>query len=86
MVNRALEIFGEIDILVNNTGVSFPQSALKVTEEAWYITMNVSLKSLFFITQVIRKEDDRTEEREDYQYIFTGRYSWNRGLCYLLCL
>ena len=56
MANRALEIFGRVDILVNNAGVSFPQPALEVTEEAWDTTMNVNLKSLFFITQVIGKK------------------------------
>ncbi|MGB9682807.1 MAG: SDR family NAD(P)-dependent oxidoreductase [bacterium] len=56
MANRALEIFGKVDILVNNAGVSFPQLALEVTEEAWDSTMNVNLKSLFFITQVIGKK------------------------------
>lgn len=56
MANKALEIFGEISILVNNAGVSFPQPALEVTEEAWDITMNVNLKSLFFITQVVGKK------------------------------
>ncbi len=55
MANRALEVFGRVDILVNNAGVSFPQSALEVTEEAWDTTMNINLKSLFFITQIIGK-------------------------------
>ncbi len=56
MANKALEIFGRIDILVNNAGVSFPQPALEVTEEAWDTTMNVNIKSLFFITQVVGKK------------------------------
>jgi len=56
MANRALEVFGRIDILVNNAGVSLPQPAIEVTEEAWDTTMNVNLKSLFFITQVIGKK------------------------------
>lgn len=55
MANEALRIFGRVDILVNNAGVSFPQSALEVTEEAWDNTMNINLKSLFFITQVVGK-------------------------------
>ena len=44
---------GDIDVLVNNAGISFPASASEVTEEQWDETMNVNAKGAFFLSQAL---------------------------------
>lgn len=51
LVQRAQEIFGELNILVNNAGIALFQPFLEHTEEAWDRTMDVNLKSMFLLGQ-----------------------------------
>ncbi len=50
-VDAAIGKFGRIDILVNCAGIALLDSALEVTEERWDKTMDLNLKSLFFLSQ-----------------------------------
>jgi NAD(P)-dependent dehydrogenase (short-subunit alcohol dehydrogenase family) len=53
MVEDALQRFGRIDILVNNVGISIPQPAEDVTEEAWDTLVDTNLKGTFFVSQAV---------------------------------
>lgn len=53
MVQDAMQRFGRIDILVNNVGISIPQPAEEVTEEAWDTLMDTNLKATFFVSQAV---------------------------------
>ena len=54
-VNDVLKEFGQIDICVNNAGISKDNLLLRLTPEQWDDVMNVNLKSVFNMTkQVIR--------------------------------
>jgi NAD(P)-dependent dehydrogenase (short-subunit alcohol dehydrogenase family) len=55
MVEASLEVFGHLDILINNAGINIPQPAIDVTEEAWDRLMNTNLKGLFFCAQAVGK-------------------------------
>ncbi len=48
MVDRVVEAFGRIDILVNSQGTQVRKPALEMTEEDWDGLMAVNLKSVFF--------------------------------------
>ena len=42
-----------VDILINNAGTTFPESALKTTEEHWDMTLAVNLKAPLFVSQQV---------------------------------
>lgn len=47
----AIETFGQIDVLVNNAGVTLRQTALEVTRAEWNDVMSVMLSGTFFMSQ-----------------------------------
>ena len=54
-VNAVVEEFGQVDICVNNAGISKDNLLLRMTPEQWDIVMDTNLKSVFNMTkQVIR--------------------------------
>ena len=55
LVNDVVKEFGNIDVLVNNAGISKDNLLLRVTPEQWDEVMTTNLKSVFNMTkQVIR--------------------------------
>ena len=56
LVERVKAEFGRIDILVNNAGANPVQSPVLDTEEwAWDVIMNVNLKGVFFLSQLVAR-------------------------------
>ena len=54
-VNDVLKDFGNIDVCVNNAGISKDNLLLRMTSEQWDDVMNTNLKSVFNMTkQIIR--------------------------------
>lgn len=50
-IDRALEAFGQLDILVNNAGGGVPRPVAEFTEDDFEATIDLSVKSTFFISQ-----------------------------------
>lgn len=48
-----IEKFGRVDILVNNAGITRDALIQKMTEEMWDLVINVNLKGLFNIAQLV---------------------------------
>jgi len=45
--------YGELDVLINNVGISGPTAAMEDIEiEAWHETINVNLNSLFYVSRL----------------------------------
>lgn len=50
-VNTTLEKFGRIDILFNNAGTNRPSQIVDITDEAWELVINTSLRGTFYFTR-----------------------------------
>ena len=49
----ALASFGQVDVLVNNAGVSDNAPVLEVTEAQWDATMHINARGAFFLAQTL---------------------------------
>jgi glucose 1-dehydrogenase len=56
LVDKAVERFGRLDIMVNNAGVETRTNVLETTEAQYEFVLNVNLKSAFFGTQLAAKQ------------------------------
>lgn len=50
-VDETLQAFGRLDILFNNAGVFYPQTALECTEEEWDLQIDINLKGTFLMSK-----------------------------------
>jgi NAD(P)-dependent dehydrogenase (short-subunit alcohol dehydrogenase family) len=53
IVDRTLERFGRIDILVNNAAVALSTRFEKITEEEWRRTFDVNVTAVFLLTRAV---------------------------------
>jgi 3-oxoacyl-[acyl-carrier protein] reductase len=53
IVNKALEKFGKIDVLVNNAGVTAQDSFLALPYRRWRLILSVNLDGVFLCTKVV---------------------------------
>jgi glucose 1-dehydrogenase len=56
LIDRAVDAFGRVDIMVNNAGVETRTSILDTTEEQYEKVLEINLKSAFFGTQIAAKQ------------------------------
>ncbi len=54
-VDAAVSVYGKIDVLVNNAGVTGDAQLLKMTEEQWDKVIDVNLKGTFNMGQAVAK-------------------------------
>jgi 3-oxoacyl-[acyl-carrier protein] reductase len=52
LVNEALEIYGRVDVLINNAGISYVIKLID-TEEQWDQTLDINLKGAFLFCKTI---------------------------------
>jgi 3-oxoacyl-[acyl-carrier protein] reductase len=55
LINSILEDFGQIDVVVNNAGITRDGLLMRMTEENWDDVMNTNLKSVFNITKAVQR-------------------------------
>lgn len=53
MVEQVVKAYGTVDIMVNNAGITTPESFLKLTTKKWDLVMNVNLRGTFFCTKAV---------------------------------
>ena len=50
-IEKVVNDFGRLDVLVNNAGIRVPKPALEVTEDDWDAVVDTNLKGVFFCAQ-----------------------------------
>lgn len=50
-VEETLRVFGRLDILFNNAGVFYPNTAVECTEEEWDLTVDICLKGTYLMSK-----------------------------------
>jgi 3-oxoacyl-[acyl-carrier protein] reductase len=53
MVDQVLKKFGQIDVLVNNAGISEIKKIEDINEKDWDLVLDTNLKGTFFCTQLV---------------------------------
>lgn len=56
IISTAVNNFGKIDILVNNAGMIRREDAVDYSEKDWDDTINLNLRTLFFLSQAVAKQ------------------------------
>jgi len=54
-VQKTLDNFGKIDILINNAGITRDSALVRMTSENWDLVLNVNLKGAFNCTKSVAK-------------------------------
>ncbi len=55
LIDKTVETFGGIDVLVNNAGVTGDNLLIKMSEEEWDRVLDTNLKSAFLVTRAAMK-------------------------------
>lgn len=55
VVNRIIEEFETVDILINNAGITMDTLLMRMTEQQWDTVINVNLKSVFNFTKAVQR-------------------------------
>lgn len=53
LVNQVVEDFGQVDVLINNAGITRDTLLMRMTEAQWDLVLNVNLKSAFNMTKAV---------------------------------
>lgn len=55
LVDSVVEMFGTIDVLINNAGITRDTLLMRMTEEQWDEVINTNLKSAFNLTKAVQR-------------------------------
>ncbi|SHH84347.1 2-dehydro-3-deoxy-D-gluconate 5-dehydrogenase KduD [Clostridium grantii] len=56
IIEKAVETFGKVDILINNAGIIRRTDAIDFEEKDWDDVMNINIKTVFFFSQAVARQ------------------------------
>lgn len=56
LIERVISEFGQVDVLINNAGITRDRSFLKMTADQWHEVIRVNLDGMFYLTQRLLPE------------------------------
>ncbi len=54
--DQVIADFGQVDVLVNNAGITRDTLLMRMTEEQWDLVLKVNLKSVFNLTKAVQRQ------------------------------
>ena len=72
LVDKTVQAYGRLDMMVNNAGMETRTSLLETTEHQFDLVIGVDLKSAFFGIQLRRAPDDQTGRRGPHHQHLLG--------------
>ena len=70
MVEETREVFGPVDILVNNVGVRHRMKFEDITPEMWRNVLESNLSSCFYGARLVLARYARTQMGADHQHVW----------------
>jgi 3-oxoacyl-[acyl-carrier protein] reductase len=55
VVDQIVKDFGQVDVLINNAGITKDTLLMRMTEEQWDLVLKVNLKSVFNFTKAVQR-------------------------------
>lgn len=55
LINQIVENYGQLDVVVNNAGITRDNLLMRMKEEDWDDVMNTNLKSVFNVTKAVQR-------------------------------
>jgi NAD(P)-dependent dehydrogenase (short-subunit alcohol dehydrogenase family) len=80
LVDRVLQKYHTVDILINNAGISRKNPIESFTEEDWYKVMDVNLNAPFFLSQAVGKVMIQKKKGKIINVASMSAYIVNKGV------
>jgi len=55
LINEVIELFGSVEILINNAGITRDNLLMRMDEKDWDAVLNINLKSVFNLTKAVQR-------------------------------
>ncbi|GIS82133.1 MAG: hypothetical protein CM1200mP15_07650 [Dehalococcoidia bacterium] len=68
MISQTLNKLGQIDILVNNSGVTMRKEPENLSGDEWDHVLNVNLRACFLASKTVYTQNARSGFRKDNKY------------------